>query len=156
MSATDLHPAGITIARVDGDRRPCMALLLVGDVSEEMISRYLDRATLYAARLDDRLVAVCAVTDESPSLVEIKNLAVSADMRRRGIGRAMLSYVERLNRGKTIQLGTGETPSTLRFYRGCGYRETHRVPGFFTRNYDHPIIEEGVTLRDMIYLAKQA
>lgn len=156
MSATDLLTEGITIARVDGDRRPCMALLLVGDESEEMISRYLDRATLYAARLDDRLVAVCAVTDESPSLVEIKNLAVSADMRRRGFGRAMLSYVEHLNRGKTIRLGTGETPSTLRFYRGCGYRETHRVPGFFTRNYDHPIIEEGVTLRDMIYLAKQA
>lgn len=156
MSATDLLTEGITIARVDGDRRSCMPLLLVGDESEEMISRYLDRATLYAARLDDRLVAVCAVTDELPSLVEIKNLAVSADMRRRGIGRAMLSYVERLNRGKTIQLGTGETPSTLRFYRGCGYRETLRVPGFFTRNYDHPIIEEGVTLRDMIYLAKQA
>lgn len=156
MSATDLHAAGITIAQVDGDRRPCMPLLLVGDESEEMISRYLDRATLYAARLGDRVVAVCAVSDESPSLVEIKNLAVSADMRRRGIGRAMLTYVERLNRGKTIQLGTGETPSTLRFYRGCGYRETHRVPGFFTCNYDHPIIEEGVTLRDMIYLAKQA
>lgn len=156
MSATDLPTAGITIACVDGDRRPCMPLLLVGDESEEMISRYLDRATLYAARSGDRVVAVCAVTDESPSLVEIKNLAVSADMRRRGIGRAMLSYVEHLNRGKTIQLGTGETPSTLRFYRGCGYRETRRVPEFFTRNYDHPIIEEGVTLRDMIYLAKQA
>ena len=27
-----------------------------------------------------------------------------------------------------------------------------RIPDFFTRNYDHPIVEEGVLLRDMILL----
>lgn len=151
MSETELR-----ISPVTGDLRPYMPLLLAGDESEAMIARYIGRATLYAGHIGGRVAAVCAVTDEGPDVVEVKNLAVGADMRRHGIGRAMLAHVEELNRGKTIRLGTGETPSTLRFYHGCGYRETHRVAGFFTRNYDHPIVEEGVTLRDMIYLSKQA
>lgn len=67
----------------------------------------------------------------------------------------MLRFVEALYPGKTIILGTGETPSTLRFYKSCGYRVSHIVPDFFSDNYPYPIIEEGVRLRDMVYLAKQ-
>ena len=33
-----------------------------------------------------------------------------------------------------------------------GFRPAGRIPDFFTRNYDHPIVEEGVLLRDMILL----
>lgn len=72
-----------------------------------------------------------------------------------GFGRRMLEHVEKLNTNKSIILGTGETPSTLRFYEKCGYRYSHRVPDFFTNNYSNPIIEEGVLLRDMIYLKKK-
>lgn len=32
------------------------------------------------------------------------------------------------------------------------FRPAGRIPDFFTRNYDHPIVEEGVLLRDMILL----
>ena len=59
-------------------------------------------------------------------------------------------YAERGYR--TLRVGTGETPSTLRFYAQCGFRPAGRIPDFFTRNYDHPIVEEGVLLRDMILL----
>lgn len=51
-----------------------------------------------------------------------------------------------------LRVGTGETPSTLSFYAQCGFRPAGRIPDFFTRNYDHPIVEEGVLLRDMILL----
>ena len=54
--------------------------------------------------------------------------------------------------GRTLRVGTGETPSTLRFYAQCGFRPAGRIHDFFTRNYDHPIVEEGVLLRDMILL----
>ena len=59
-------------------------------------------------------------------------------------------YAERGYR--TLRVGTGETPSTLSFYAQCGFRPAGRIPDFFTRNYDHPIVEEGVLLRDMILL----
>ena len=130
-------------------------LLIIGDESEKMIARYTGRGTLYAGNIGDKAVAVCMVTEEAPDTVEVKNLAVAPEFRRRGIGRQMLSHIESLHHGKTIQLGTGETPSTLRFYESCGYRFSHRIAGFFTDNYPAPIIEEGVRLTDMIYLTKK-
>lgn len=138
-----------------GDKRRYLPLLLVGDESEAMIGRYLDRGALYVGRIGGETAAVCVVTDEGEGVFEIKNLAVRADLRRRGIGRRMLLHAESLHPGCTIMLGTGETPSTLRFYASCGYGYSHRVPGFFTDNYPAPIVEEGVTLRDMIYLSKR-
>ena len=72
-----------------------------------------------------------------------------------GIGRELVAQVCRRCPGGALRVGTGETPGTLQFYRACGFVFSHRVPDFFTRNYDHPIVEEGVLLRDMIYLQKQ-
>ena len=31
----------------------------------------------------------------------------------------------------------------------------HRVERFFTDNYDHPIIEDGIQLVDMVYLKRE-
>ena len=98
-------------------------------------------------------IAVCVTLNLDPNTVEIKNLAVKAEYRRHGYGRRMLEYVESRHSNKKII--PGETPSTLRFYKSCGYSYSHRIPNFFTDNYPAPIIEEGVTLRDMIYLEKQ-
>ena len=56
---------------------------------------------------------------------------------------------------KTLQLGTGESPLTLPFYEKCGFVQSHRIKNFYTDNYDHPIIEAGVQLVDMVYLKKE-
>lgn len=145
-----------TIIKIDIDKKRFLPLLLIGDESEAMIDRYLDKGTLYVGMSDDLPIAVCVTVRIDNDIIEIKNLAVSPHFRRQGIGRRMLGLVESRNHGKRIILGTGETPSTLRFYRQCGYTYSHRVPGFFTENYPTPIIEEGVTLCDMIYLKKEA
>ena len=87
--------------------------------------------------------------------MEVKNLAVYPECRRKGYGRSLLEFVEKRYADCAFQLGTGETPSVLRFYERCGYRYSHRVPDFFTDNYDHPIVEEGVLLRDMLYFEKR-
>lgn len=144
----------IYITEYQGSIENIMPLLLIGDESETMIARYLSSSVVYAGIYEGEIVAVCAVVMESDAQIEVKNLAVQPDMQRKGIGRSILRFIEELNHGKTIILGTGETPSTLRFYKSCGYRVSHKVPDFFTDNYPHPIIEEGVLLCDMIYLAK--
>jgi hypothetical protein len=51
-------------------------------------------------------------------------------------------------------VGTGDVPWILRFYRKNGFRPSHRVKGFFTENYDHPIFDGGVQLVDMVYLKR--
>lgn len=143
-----------TIVEVNGDKRRYLSLLLIGDESESMIDRYLDSGTLYVGLSGGKPIAVCVAVNLDSDTVEIKNLAVEAEFRRRGYGRLMLEHVESQHPDKRIILGTGETPSTLRFYKSCGYSCSHRIPNFFTDNYPAPIIEEGVTLRDMIYLEK--
>lgn len=143
------------ITKVDKDKKQYLPLLLIGDESETMIERYLDPGTLYVGLFNGKLIAVCVTLNLDPNTVEIKNLAVEDKYRRHGYGRRMLEYVESQHSNKKIILGTGETPSTLRFYKSCGYSYSHRIPDFFTDNYPDPIIEDGVTLRDMIYLEKQ-
>lgn len=145
-----------SISQIDTDKKRFLQLLLIGDESENMIDRYLEHGTLFVGFLNDIPIAVCVITDESESCVEVKNLAVHPDYRKRGFRRALIRHIESLCTGKTIILGTGETPSTLRFYRSLGFSFSHRVPDFFTSNYDASIIEEGVQLRDMIYLKKTA
>ena len=144
----------MAIRKVDDGKRDFIDLLLIGDESEDMIMKYLDRGNLYVGSMDNKDVAVIVTVEKDNGSVEIKNLAVDAAFRLRGIGRKMLEYVEKLYSGNKIILGTGETPSTLRFYLSCGYRYSHRIPNFFTDNYPNPIVEEGVTLRDMVYLYK--
>lgn len=146
----------IEIREVTEPKRRYLHLLLIGDESEEMIDRYLTRSHLFIAFNHEEAVGCCAITFDDESTVEIKNLAVLPTCRRKGIGRRLLRHVESLFRGFTFQLGTGETPSTLRFYSNCGYRYSHRIPNFFTDNYPQPIIEEGIRLTDMLYLTKTA
>lgn len=52
-------------------------------------------------------------------------------------------------------VGTGDVPSALGFYRKCGFSESHRVKNFFTDNYDHIMIEDGIQLVDMVYLKRE-
>lgn len=144
----------LKIRAVTEDKHRFMDLLLIGDESEKMIVKYLDRGRLYVGSADNRTVAVIVTVENSDGSVEVKNLAVDPTFRRRGIGWKMLEYVEGRNPGKKIILGTGETPSTLRFDQSCGYRYSHRIPDFFSDNYPRPIVEEGITLKDMIYLCK--
>lgn len=142
------------IREITSGKERFLDLLLIGDEQEDMVRRYLDSCRLFAGFADGKAVACCAAVRIDAGVVEIKNLAVLPEYRRMGIGRAMLLHAEHAHPRDTFVLGTGETPSTLRFYESCGYRYSHRIPRFFADNYDHPIVEEGVTLCDMLYLRK--
>lgn len=150
-----LVPSALKIEHIRENKSDYIDLLLIGDESETMIHKYLECGDLYVGFLDDVAVAVIVVSEIGSDNAEVKNLAVAKHFRRQGIGRRMLDCVEQSHRNKRILIGTGETPSTLSFYKSCGYRFSHRIKDFFTDNYPDPIIEEGVLLNDMIYLSKE-
>lgn len=146
----------MTFLEITANKKSHLDLLLLGDEQEDMIDRYLERGRLFVLKDANDAIAVCVVTVEGPDLLEVKNLAVKPNRQKQGIGRKMLESVAEYFRGsfKTIQLGTGDSPLTIPFYEKCGFVRSHVLRNFFTDNYDHPIIEAGVQLRDMVYLKK--
>ena len=104
---------------------------------------------------DDDLRAEAVVTEEGDGDYEIKNIAVRIGYQGMGYGSAMISFIKeycRNRNGRTLYVGTGENPDTLRFYESNGFTRSHVIRDFFTDNYPHPIYEKGILLKDMIYL----
>ncbi len=137
------------------DKKKYMPLLLIADEQENMIERYILKCSMYV--LDDNGVkAEIAVCGADSGVLEIKNLAVLPEYRRKGYGRALIEFVCSLYKDRyyTVQVGTGDSPLTIPFYEKCGFVKSHNVKNFFTGNYDHPIYEDGVKLVDMIYLKR--
>lgn len=133
-----------------------MDLLFLADEQEEMIFRYLDQGEMFVL-LDPDVVGQCVVCDLGEGVFEIKNIATDPRYQGKGYGRALLDFVTEHYRARchTLLVGTGDSPLTVPFYQKCGFKEHHRVKNFFTDHYDHPIIEAGVQLVDMVYLSKE-
>ena len=144
------------IRKIEKDKKQYLDLLLLADEQESMIDRYLERGDMYAGVEDGCAVAVCVVTDEGNGVLEIKNLAVAPDRQGKGIGRAMIERVAQTygRRFAVLRVGTGESPLTLPFYEKSGFEIVGRIKDFFTDHYDHPIVEGGVLLCDMVILER--
>jgi ribosomal protein S18 acetylase RimI-like enzyme len=132
-----------------------LPLLLQGDEEESAIAKYLDRGELFAL-YDSDLKCICVATNEGGGVVEIQNIATDEHYRRQGYARKLIDYVAEhfKSRFDKIILGTGDVPGVLTFYNKCGFAVTHKIADYFTDNYDHPIIEEGVMLKDKVYLER--
>lgn len=133
-----------------------LPLLLLADEQEDMIDRYLERGDMHVLLEGDKALAVMVVTDEGDGMLEIKNLAVSPRVQKCGYGRMMIDFATDHYRDAfyTLLVGTGDSPLTIPFYERCGFVRSHVVKDFFAEHYDHPIVECGVQLRDMVYLKK--
>ena len=133
------------IIKITQNRERYLPLLLLADEQYDMLLKYLHRGDMYAMHEGGAAVAVCIVTDEGGGVAEIN--------RRTGCGRRMVEFIKGVCRGthSRLQVGTGDSPLTVPFYEACGFRRARVVKDFFTQNYDHPITEGGVLLRDMVY-----
>lgn len=76
---------------------------------------------------------------------------------RQGYGKSLINYLVIHYSGKYIRMivGTDDAPSSVRFYKSCGFEYSHRTKNFFTDNYDHQMIEDDMLLKDMVYLRKK-
>ena len=147
-----------------GTERPVVAnadlLVIVTALADpeprpRMIDRYLERGTVYVLA-DPDVKCQCVVTEEPGGILEIQNLATVPQAQRHGYGRAMVAYIAEQFRGRctVLQVGTGDSPSTLGFYRSCGFVPVCRIANYFPEHYDHPIFEDGRQLLDRIILQR--
>ncbi len=143
------------IRKLETDQKKYLDLLLLADEQENMVDRYLERGTMYVLE-DNGVKAECVVTDEGNGILELKNIAVEPAFQGKGYGKAMVNFLIRTYKEQytVLQVGTGDSPSTIPFYEACGFRRHHLVKNFFIDHYDHPIYEGGVQLVDMVYLQR--
>lgn len=146
----------MNITQLSENKKQYIELLLLADEQESMIDRYLERGEMFILK-DNGVKAICVVTNEGKGVCELKNIAVTPDSQRQGYGKRLINYLLTHYAGKYNQMivGTGDVPSTIGFYKSCGFEYSHRIENFFTDNYDHQMIEDGVLLKDMIYLKKE-
>ena len=145
------------ITEVRGNKKQYLALLLLADEQEDMIDRYLESGTMYVLRDGGGVKSECVVADAGGGVLEIKNLATAPEHQGRGYAKALVEFLAKTYAGRygVLQAGTGDSPLTVPFYEKCGFARSHRIPRFFTDNYDHPIYEGGVQLVDMVYLQRE-
>ena len=144
----------IEIKEVSPDAVP-LSLLLEADPSEECIKRYLNGSWCYAALINNVIVGVCVVKPICESKTEIFNIAVSPENQKQGIGSQLLQFVlDHLHEKnvESVELGTGTFGYQLAFYQRFGFRVDAIHKDFFINNYDKPIYENGIQLKDMLRL----
>lgn len=144
------------IERISENKKRYLDLLLLADEQENMIDRYLEDGDMFAL-FDDELRTVCVVTQVDDETCELKNIATYPEYQGKGYGRVMIKFLSDRYKHtyRTMVVGTGDVPSILSFYEGCGFERSHVIKNFFIDNYDHIMIEEGVQLVDMVYLSKR-
>ena len=143
------------IYEINKNKRQYLDLLLIADEQEDMIDRYLERGTMYV--LDDNgIKCECVVTDEGNGVLEIKNIATVPAYQGKGYAKALIEFLAKryCEHYSALLVGTGDSPLTIPFYEKCGFVRSHVMPNFFTDNYDHPIFECGVQLKDMVYFKR--
>jgi len=141
------------ITRILTNKKRYLELLLLGDEQESMIDRYLERGEMFVLE-ENGMKAICVVTDEGEGTCELKNIAVIPDAQRQGYGKKLINFLKTYYSGKydRMLVGTGDAPSNIAFYLHCDFTYSHRVENFFIDHYDHLIIEDGIQLKDMVYL----
>ena len=103
------------VEQVFSDRKRFLDLLLLADEQEDMIDRYLERGDMFALYDEDKLRAVCVVTNEGEGIYELKNIATCPDSQRKGYGKSLIEYLfhHYSDRCSVMFVGTGDTPHTL-------------------------------------------
>lgn len=143
------------IREIKEGKKIYIELLLLADEEEKMVDKYLDRGQMFV--LDDEgIKAECVVTQEGDNIIEIKNIAVYPKYQKKGYGRKLIEFVENKykNDFDIIRVGTGDSKLTIPFYENCGFKRSYCIKDFFVNNYENPIYEDGIRLKDMVYLEK--
>lgn len=130
-------------------------LLLDADPSKRLVDKYLSNGILFGAFYDTQLAGVCLLIFHDNITAEIINLAVLEKFRNKHIGKLLISFAEnqaRLFGYQYMEIGTAEP--LVKYYEKLGYKYHKTINNFFVENYDFPVIDNGIILKDMIRLIK--
>jgi ribosomal protein S18 acetylase RimI-like enzyme len=144
----------IEIKEISPDLVP-QKLLLEADPSIERVNQYLEGSLCYVAVIQKEIVGVCVLNTKGKNKIELFNIAVLPEKQKSGIGTQLLEFILDSVREKdieSVELGTGTFGYQLAFYQRFGFRVDSILKDHFINNYDEPIFENGIQIKDMLRL----
>ncbi len=130
-------------------------LLLFADETIEAINKYVDDSSVYVVINGEEKIAVFCLYETDENTIEIKNIAVSAKYQNTGIGSKLIAHIKEIckSRYSNLIVGTADCGTAqIRFYEKNGFQKYAVKENFFIDNYDKPIFENGIQLKDMVML----
>lgn len=131
-------------------------ILLEADPSVEKIQAYLPRSRCFVAIRQGKPVGAYVVQRIAPAVYELMSIAVSPEYQRKGIGSKLLRHAVTTVHdmgARRLEVGTGTFGYQLTWYQRAGFRVCAVERDFFLVNYEEPIYEHGLQLKDMLRLA---
>jgi lactoylglutathione lyase len=154
----DRNDEAIRVERHTGARSDLRALFEEAEDSSRELDTYLDAGEVLVALANGGVVGHLQLIDERADTSEIKNMAVAAAYRRRGIGRKLIEAAVDLSREKghsALAVATAAADvGNLRFYQLAGFRLRSVERDAFTPANGYPagLAVDGIPLRDRVWL----
>ena len=154
-----LDPPGVRVELHTGPRAELRPLFAMAEDSAAQLDSYLDAGQVLVAVAGDRVVGHVQIVDSNEALQgEIKNMAVEAPFRGRGIGRTLINAAVDLaraqRRSKLVVATAAAGIDNLRFYQRNGFRMRSVERDAFTpvEGYPNHSSLDGIELRDRVWL----
>lgn len=132
------------------------SLLLLADETVNAINKYVYDSDVYVLKEQEKELAVFCLYQIDKDTMELKNIAVSNELQGKGIGSVLIKEIISIARNtgyNHLIVGTADCGvDQIRFYERNGFVKYGIKKNFFLENYDEPIVENGVQLRDMVML----
>jgi ribosomal protein S18 acetylase RimI-like enzyme len=153
------HAETVRVESHTGSREVLRALFEEAEDSAQELDAYLEEGEVLVARAGDRVVGHLQLTEAgSGGDLEIKNMAVDAAHRGRGIGRRLIrAAIDRARtqrRSRLVVATAAADVGNLRFYQRAGFRLRSVERDAFTTatGYATGTLIDGVALRDRVWL----
>jgi len=155
------HPAAeaVHVELYTGQRGELRALFEEAEDSGAALDAYIDAGAVLVAVVGGRVVGQLQLIDDpADDASEIKNMAVEATYRGRGIGRALIEAAKDMTQARgisTLVVGTAAADiGNLRFYQHLGFRMRDIERDAFLPEGGYPtgMMVDGIRLRDRVWL----
>lgn len=131
-------------------------LLLLADPSKKMVDEYIHKSNIYEAVIENLVVGVMVLVENSNHETEIKNIAVDPSFQGKGIGKSLIELGIRESKKlgySKISICTGNSSIyQLALYQKCGFQLTTIFHDFFIHHYEEEIWENGLQCKDLMKL----
>jgi GNAT superfamily N-acetyltransferase len=155
----DVASAGVRVERHAGPRGELRLLFEEAEDSARELERYIDEGEVLVAIAQDRVIGhLQLIGDRDGKGSEIKNMAVDATHRGRGIGRLLIEGAIDLAQSdgrRTLTVATAAADiGNLRFYQRAGFRmrEIERDAFLPAVGYPAGLMIDGIRVRDRVWL----